>query len=199
MYEFHVDEMAAAVQETLDESPETRLRIREALAAYWADKIALVWNVEDVRECKPGISDADAVAALRLVLRRNDASRGVTWDDIVAACDGTYPSFCDDDDDDDDDEEESEMDERPDGPELTVWSKCDPVSFDVVGVRVVRETAKSIVIEDGVALRKVSGQDRWFPTAGEAIAHRRRALEERRDAAQAALDRFNRIFPRDTA
>jgi hypothetical protein len=101
MYDHHINEMADAVALRLGLDAAGREAVRGAIAGCWWDKIALTWTIDDVRDCKKGIPDDDAMAALAAVLHRHDASLGVTWDTIAMACGGEYPSF-----DDEDNEEE---------------------------------------------------------------------------------------------
>jgi hypothetical protein len=103
-----IKEMAEAVAARLGlpgDGPDA-LAVRDALAGYWSDKIALVWTAEDVRSCRKDATDAEAAAALQAVLDRHDASIGVNWDTIVMACDGEYPPLDDDDDDDEEDDDD---------------------------------------------------------------------------------------------
>ena len=99
MHSHHIEEMTEAIAVTLKVNGTAREAIKDALTEYWYDKIAIVWTTEDVRSCKRGISEEDAVEALQKVLRDSDASIGVRWDHIVDACGGTYPDEEDEDGD----------------------------------------------------------------------------------------------------
>lgn len=99
MHEHHITDMANRVAEAFGLDQAGRDKAREAIAACWEDKIALTWTIEDVRDCKKGITDEEAKDALAEVLHGHDASVGVTWDTLVAACGGSYPSGDDDEDD----------------------------------------------------------------------------------------------------
>lgn len=99
MYNFHITDMAEAVATRLGLDGDGRQAAQDALAGYWGDKIAITWTIEDIRSCRKDISDDDAMEALQTVLHGHDATLGVTWDTLVAACGGDYPSGDDDEDD----------------------------------------------------------------------------------------------------
>ncbi|WP_020472319.1 hypothetical protein [Zavarzinella formosa] len=45
-------------------------------------QIAIIWSVEDVKEIHPDLDDEQAWEVLKIVLRRHDATLGVTWDTL---------------------------------------------------------------------------------------------------------------------
>jgi hypothetical protein len=98
MFNHQIEEMTDAVAKQLELSDVQRAAVKTVLGLYWFDKIAIVWTADDVRSCKKGITEDDAVEALQQVLHHHDATLGVTWDTIVSACGGEYPN--------EDDEEE---------------------------------------------------------------------------------------------
>lgn len=51
------------------------------MRAYWTDRIALVWETDDVAGECPGLTE-EARAVLERVLAKQDASVGVNWDVI---------------------------------------------------------------------------------------------------------------------
>jgi hypothetical protein len=43
-------------------------------------QIAIIWDVEDVAEVRPGLTDEQAVGVLRLAKKHHDATTGVNWE-----------------------------------------------------------------------------------------------------------------------
>ena len=41
--------------------------------------ISIVWNIEDVQELEPGMSDELAIEVLELALDNHDANEGINW------------------------------------------------------------------------------------------------------------------------
>lgn len=90
MYEHHLKDMAfLLVDAGLLQEPS---KAEEILANYWADKIAIVWGVEDVKEVMAdwheevvdNISDEKALQFLSKVFDEHDCNFDVTWDVIRA-------------------------------------------------------------------------------------------------------------------
>ena len=80
MYDYILEEMADAISKELHVDNAGVLNI---LGCYWQDKIAHVWQVEDVFESarragKP-ITRADAVEVLQEVFDHLDSDLGITW------------------------------------------------------------------------------------------------------------------------
>lgn len=86
------DHMLLEMAETLSQRCNVRVDdAMNALITYWQDKIAHVWQVEDVLESavqagKP-ITRADAVELLKQVFDGHDSSLGITWTTIECALD----------------------------------------------------------------------------------------------------------------
>ena len=86
MYDHHLTEMALVVAVALKRGPgllaaeEATAVIREALAGYWADKMAIVWSVLDVQMECPRLTEVQAAEVLALVSRRRSANAGVNLD-----------------------------------------------------------------------------------------------------------------------
>ena len=80
--------MAALIALALDnEMPEDLVKIKAALDNYWHNKIAIVWNVEDVQEYAKqeynvDIEDEPAREILNDVFDNMDSEYGVTWQSI---------------------------------------------------------------------------------------------------------------------
>ncbi|WKZ45854.1 MAG: hypothetical protein QY302_08675 [Anaerolineales bacterium] len=80
MYDYMIEEMADAIARELRVDNHNTLRV---LHQYWEDKIAHVWQVDDVLECamnagKP-ITRADALELLQNIFEDLDSELGITW------------------------------------------------------------------------------------------------------------------------
>jgi hypothetical protein len=60
----------------------------DVLKEYWEDKIAIVWQVEDIIDYAKGhkkkVSREKAINILQSMLRRHDCEYGITWETINA-------------------------------------------------------------------------------------------------------------------
>jgi hypothetical protein len=83
MYPHHIDEMVELIHAALVEHANFHEGIRSALESYWADKIAIVWDVDDVQNACPGLTDEQAAEVLQAVLDHEDAAVGVTWESFI--------------------------------------------------------------------------------------------------------------------
>jgi len=88
MYDHHIEEMTNRLYEAgLVVDKRSTLGI---LKEYWSDRIALVWCLEDVeallgdRQIEPPMTDDEKREVLANMLRNQDASRGVSWDEMAA-------------------------------------------------------------------------------------------------------------------
>ena len=89
MYEHHIKNMATSLVEAglaIDHQ-----QVELVLAAYWADKVAVVWTTEDVHsvqddfdedEQTSSLTEEQAQAVLQRAFDKHDASEGVTWEDL---------------------------------------------------------------------------------------------------------------------
>ncbi|HPO85005.1 MAG: hypothetical protein DPW21_00520 [Anaerolineae bacterium] len=80
MYDYMLEEMAEAIAKECNVDNNDVLRV---LGQYWQDKIAHVWQVEDVLEAahraeKP-ITREDALTILQQVFHGLDSELGITW------------------------------------------------------------------------------------------------------------------------
>lgn len=80
MYDYVLEEMADAIAKEFHIDNNDALRV---LSRYWQDKIAQVWQVDDMLECalnagKP-ITHADAMEVLQDVFNNCDSSIGINW------------------------------------------------------------------------------------------------------------------------
>jgi len=66
------------------------VQVQKVLADYWADKIAVVWDVEDVKSTMAewqeveidAISDETALKVLQTVFENHDRNYGINWETI---------------------------------------------------------------------------------------------------------------------
>ena len=86
MYDHMIEEMADAIAKELHLEPNT---ILPSLHRFWSDKIAHVWQLEDVFEAARRVGKAvtreDAIGLLQDVFHHHDSSLGITWDSLDAA------------------------------------------------------------------------------------------------------------------
>ena len=88
MYE-HIKDMAASLVEAglaIDCQ-----QVELVLAAYWADKVAVVWTNDDVHTAQDDFDDEEqtsslteeqAQSILQKAFDKHDASEGITWEDL---------------------------------------------------------------------------------------------------------------------
>ena len=88
MYE-HIKGMAASL-ETAGLATDGE-QVQLVLAAYWADKVAVVWTTEDVHSVQDDFDDEEQTSSLteeqaQIILQKafdkHDASEGITWEDL---------------------------------------------------------------------------------------------------------------------
>ena len=86
MYDHMIEEMADAIAKELHLEPNA---ILPSLHRFWQDKIAHVWQVEDISETAyrlgKAITREDAIGLLQDVFHHHDSSLGITWDSLEAA------------------------------------------------------------------------------------------------------------------
>lgn len=83
MYDYVLEEMADAIAK---ECRVDNNAVLSVLSHYWQDKIAQVWQVDDMLECalnagKP-VTHADAVDVLLNVFHNHDSSMGINWTNL---------------------------------------------------------------------------------------------------------------------
>ena len=80
MYDYMLEEMADAIARELHVDNNSVLSI---LSRYWQDKVAQVWQVDDLleRACKAGkaITRSDAADLLQTVFNHYDSDTGINW------------------------------------------------------------------------------------------------------------------------
>lgn len=89
MYEHHIQNMAASIVEAglaIDGQ-----QVEFVLSQYWADKVAVVWSVDDVHsvqddfdenEQTSSLSEEQAISILQKALAHHDAEQGITWEEL---------------------------------------------------------------------------------------------------------------------
>jgi len=97
MYSHQISDMAKKLTEALEKRwsgtgpPLTEDVITNVLVAYWYDKLAVTWTIEDVkwlakeRTLARKLSDFEAKEILEQLKRDYDASTGINWDIIEEA------------------------------------------------------------------------------------------------------------------
>ena len=79
----HQHQIANMVQILLEDGAiEDAERVSKLLQGCWGDRIAIVWDVEDVQIVCPDLTDEQAMEVLRAVLHNHDADQGVNWGTI---------------------------------------------------------------------------------------------------------------------
>lgn len=56
-----------------------------------ADTIEISWHIDDVKEVRPNLTDAQARQVLEQAKRRHDASIGISWDALAIHADDLFP------------------------------------------------------------------------------------------------------------
>lgn len=94
MYRHHIVEMTKVVGAAIGIKGEVRTpeeceemqRIEKALEKYWANRIAIVWGVEDIvdraKDLGKRISKNKAHEILEEIHHHHDATLGINWDVI---------------------------------------------------------------------------------------------------------------------
>src|SRR5579885_2725461 len=93
--------------------PERKQDAERVLRAYWSDRIAVTWTVEDVLDVCPGLTDEEAMHVLEHALAEHDASVGVNWDVLQIHGNHLYGDRATEADE--DDEDDGEDADYPDG------------------------------------------------------------------------------------
>jgi hypothetical protein len=61
------------------------------LAAFWSDKVAHIWNVEDVLSDRPDLSREQALEVLDQIDDDLGCSVGITWDVLKDTAERLFP------------------------------------------------------------------------------------------------------------
>ena len=85
----HIQEMAKGLIEA-GLAPDGQ-KVELVLAAYWADKVAVVWTIDDVHAVQEdfdedketsSLSEEQAQNILQKAFDKHDASEGITWESL---------------------------------------------------------------------------------------------------------------------
>ena len=92
MHDHHINDMVKELKEAgLVMSGKTTEDYKKVLEKYWENRIAVVWQAEDVvakaKEKGIDINDEQVCEVLETVLIEHDASLGICWDNIDIAID----------------------------------------------------------------------------------------------------------------
>jgi hypothetical protein len=79
MHEHHIEDMVRRLK--------LKTKGRKILERYWSDKIAIVWDVEDVHkaanECEVALTNKEAVQVLQTLHDQHNAQYGIRWEDLT--------------------------------------------------------------------------------------------------------------------
>jgi hypothetical protein len=88
MHEHHIDDMVRKLGPVLKDKDKA-LKI---LTRYWRNKIALVWDTEDVHraanEREVALTEKEAIQVLETLHRQHNAQCGLKWEDITTHIEG---------------------------------------------------------------------------------------------------------------
>lgn len=84
MYQ-HIEEMLRKLRPVL----KSRNKAKRILETYWSDKIAIVWEVEDVfraaNECEVALAKKEAIKLLQELHGHYNAQYGLRWEDLTTS------------------------------------------------------------------------------------------------------------------
>ena len=88
MYDHYIVDMVSLFIEKGIITQKQNIKAITVLKKYWEDKIAIVWQSEDIidyaKQKKKKISKEKAIDILQTMFRRYDCEYGITWDTIDA-------------------------------------------------------------------------------------------------------------------
>ena len=94
MYDHFLEEMADAIAKEFHVNNNDVLGI---LNQYWQDKIAHVWQVDDLLECARNdgqpITRSDAADLLQHIFEHHDSSMGISWTNLHVALEDYHLDF----------------------------------------------------------------------------------------------------------
>lgn len=86
MYAHHIKDMADEISKDKTLTGKQKVAVHKALSKYWEDKIAIVWEANDVisefKQNHKRCSKEKANDILTSILEQHDCNFGVTWDTI---------------------------------------------------------------------------------------------------------------------
>jgi len=81
MYRFEIQEQLELLKDAgLIKESDISKAIEVLQEKYWNDKIAILWNTEDVRSLDENLTEEQAKAVLDIAVDRFDANLGINWD-----------------------------------------------------------------------------------------------------------------------
>jgi hypothetical protein len=84
MHNHHIEDMVRRLGPVLTD----KAKANKILTRYWGDKIALVWQVEDVHraanEKEVALTNDEAIQILQTLLQQHNAQLGLKWEDLTA-------------------------------------------------------------------------------------------------------------------
>jgi hypothetical protein len=84
MHQFIIEAMVAALKPAL-KNPK---RAEQILEKFWADKIALVWDIQDVHtaanEREVALTNQEAITVLQELHHYHNKQCGIKWEDLTA-------------------------------------------------------------------------------------------------------------------
>ena len=88
MYDHHIQEMASSLVEAGLATDGQQVEL--VLSQYWADKVAVVWSIDDVHavqedfdeEQTSSLTEEQAQIILQRAFDKHDASEGITWESL---------------------------------------------------------------------------------------------------------------------
>jgi len=89
MDDHHIQNMASSLIEA--ELATDQNQVEQALAQYWADKVAVVWTTDDVHSLQDDFDDDEQTSSLteeqaqnvlQKALDKHDANDGITWESL---------------------------------------------------------------------------------------------------------------------
>ena len=55
------------------------------------NSIAIIWEIDDIKELRPDLTDDECMEVLGYADRKHDASLGVCWETLQCHCDHLFP------------------------------------------------------------------------------------------------------------
>ena len=81
MHEHHIENMVRKLK------PSDPIKTEAILKRYWSDKMALVWDVDDVfqaaNERAVAVTKREAIEILQTLLNQHNAQDGICWSDLT--------------------------------------------------------------------------------------------------------------------
>jgi hypothetical protein len=83
MHDYIIEDMVRKLRPVLKD----KAKAQKILTRYWRDKMALVWDVEDVHkaanELEVALTEKEAISLLQTLLNQHNAQYGIKWEDLT--------------------------------------------------------------------------------------------------------------------